>query len=109
MAKEAHTPGPWYYPGRTISTPKAKTGSVGTVHQNIGVATPIAHVAHAEGCAEANARLIAAAPELLNALEGYMSAFGQALDAHFIQFGPQQDEAHIAARAAIAKARGESK
>lgn len=56
--------------------------------------------------AEANARLIAAAPELLAALGFYMSQFGQALEAHGIPFGPEQIAADTQARAAIAKAYG---
>ena len=55
---------------------------------------------------EANARLFAAAPDLLAALQDYMSQFGQALDAHGIPYGPAQKEADVKARAAIAKARG---
>ena len=55
-----------------------------------------------------NARLIAAAPELLEALLEYMSQFGQALEANDIPFGPAQQSADAKARAAIAKAEGES-
>jgi len=46
-------------------------------------------------------------PELLVALENYMSAFGQALEAHGIPFGDQQRAADSEARAALAKAKGE--
>lgn len=48
-----------------------------------------------QGEEEANARLIVAAPELLEALEFVMTAHGEQLDAAFAQ-----------AQAAIAKARG---
>lgn len=51
-----------------------------------------------------NAFLIAAAPDLLEALTDYMAAFGQGLESHGIPFGDQQQRADILARAAIAKA-----
>lgn len=87
------TPGPWYYPGRTVATPGTITGCIGTIHQNVGRAPAIAHVSHANGDGEANARLIAAAPELLEALER--------LD----RDGHTEATWHFA-KAAIAKARG---
>ena len=67
----------------------------------------VATVEHAGGADEANARLIAAAPDLLEALQEYMSAFGQALEANDITFNLQQQDADAMARAALAKARGE--
>ena len=53
-----------------------------------------------------DARLIAAAPELLEALEGYMAAFGQGYAANSLPYGEQQKCADKKARAAIAKAKG---
>lgn len=65
---ERFTPGPWYYPGPTSVTPDF---SAGTVHQNVGRGMAVAHIAYAGGRdeAEANALLIAAAPEMLSALK----------------------------------------
>ena len=57
---------------------------------------PLAHMYEAGSETRANARLIAAAPELLEALQFVMSAHGEQLDWAFEQ-----------ARAAIAKATGE--
>jgi hypothetical protein len=57
----------------------------------------------------ANARLIAAAPELLEALRYYMAQFGQDLQVRGIQFDESQQEADKKARTAIFKATGETK
>ena len=52
----------------------------------------------------ANARLIAAAPDLLEALESLMPTFAL-FERHGMRYDPEQVDA---ARAAIAKARGEA-
>lgn len=52
-------------------------------------------------CGEANARLIAAAPELLEALEGFVSVYG-------VDDVPRWMQVRDKARAAIAKATGET-
>ena len=96
-----HTPGPWMmikYPGDkcyTIRTREAYRAESGE--------GPIGHIPIAEICTdgqpdEANARLIAAAPELLAALEN-MSAVPDC-------YGPEATAALRHARAAIAKATG---
>ena len=94
-----HTPGPWYvgsgtYEGRNIYSVASVTDDEGFTYQ------PIVASAEDDGikCWDANARLIAAAPELLEALEELIAAT-QHLD-------PCQATAEKA-RAAIAKAKGE--
>ncbi|MAG25059.1 hypothetical protein CMI47_05705 [Candidatus Pacearchaeota archaeon] len=101
VAKEAHTPGPWavfpYYYER----------GDGEEHRLIGLGQfdTIADVRMGSddvpGDLEANACLIAAAPELLEALEGLLPDFTGGLD-------PTEPECVVKARAAIAKARGEA-
>lgn len=60
-----HTPGPWIVElGNQISTHE---------FQPVGVA----HVMRQGGCEEANARLIAAAPDMLEALQAIVEADGQ--------------------------------
>ena len=98
-----HTPGPWVVDGEDVIE---RTGFLGGVYiaqnGNGRVAEAFCNclVVEDEEC-RANARLIAAAPELLAALE----------DAESI-FGPEEGEEHKAphwakrARAAIAKATG---
>lgn len=96
-----HTPGPW-------SVTKAKHG-VDMSHYVVALATPDrndrALVVHAEqgddGQGDANARLIAAAPELLEALEWAL----RAMEARNPLWA--EGERFVAARATIAKAKGE--
>lgn len=57
MSNQKHTPGPWGKCGLTILGP-----------DQLQIAVAEAHPATAMECQEANARLIAAAPELLNLL-----------------------------------------
>ena len=101
----AHTPGPWSvlvnrqgypYQIHAINGDNTKTGTVGTsVTRWKSIALP----SIAEG--KANARLIAAAPELLAALYGLLF---KAPDAT----GEAHDALWNAARAAYAKATGEA-
>ena len=63
---------------------------------------PVATVYHFDGELAANARLIAAAPELLEALEAVLPDLEHYVATH----GPGPDKRLAAARAAIAKARG---
>lgn len=92
---DKHTPAPWINDGNTISA------QVDPAHPSY-----IAPVCFLDGdwspeIVTANARLIAAAPELLAALEACLHR----LDAHDDQSAPEC----LAARAAITKATGESK
>ena len=83
-----HTPGPWIVVSRGMFSPKVVDAN------GLG----ICHTTYAPTGAEDNARLIAAAPDLLKALQ-YMLNVCPAIDA-------QGEEAHYQARAVIAKAEG---
>lgn len=110
MGEVKHTPGPWeIYPAPIQSAQEAKdliceqvdlTSPVGTVLYllNAGGKCPVM-----TGCgptSEANARLVSAAPDLLEALEGLLARVGCGSALHCEQCD--------AARAALRKARGES-
>lgn len=99
--KAAHTPGPWKF-GKELT---ARSGewlvSFDAGSKGRGIA--IAETRAGSGNEEANARLIAAAPELLAALErAYMALIGY-LPAHR---NDVTDAAIGAAHAAITKATG---
>lgn len=87
-----HTQGPW-----TMHGPCEITGRYSIVHNG-----PLAYVgdANQSGDGEANARLIAAAPEMLDALHELVKYLGVDVDNGL-------DELLTNARAAIAKATGE--
>ena len=86
-----HTPGPWYHEG----TPQPVIAS-----ESDPKGRDIALVRLWDGDeAEANAHLIAAAPEMLEALEAVVANCGH--------LNWEQEKALIDARAAIAKAKGE--
>ena len=88
MSEAKHTPGPWQWTQHfdpTISIYKDGFGQIARLYDS------------SEGAGKANARLIAAAPDLLDALIEIVSAD----DAH------ELTQKHIeSARAAIAKATG---
>ena len=94
--KTKHTPGPWrlHYYGEIVGA-QEKPGACVTVVCAPNESNP---------CREANARLIAAAPELLTMLDRLLSEY----------LTRDSREGHVAlltieqARAAITKARGES-
>ena len=99
MTQATHTPGPW----------EAHThydNSVSVRHYlGMGLNQPVCEMLPGQTPAErnANARLIAAAPDLLAALEEMAAVFGwQSPNAN-----PAVDAAIAAAHAAIAKAKGE--
>ena len=91
---KAHTPGPWAILPNTPHFVRA-------MHPADGM-QPVATVYHFDGELAANARLIAAAPELLEALEAVLPDLEHYVATH----GPGPDKRLAAARAAIAKARG---
>ena len=92
--RPAHTPGPWTILPNTPHFVRA-------MHPAEGM-QPVATVYHFDGELAANARLRAAAPELLEALEAVLPDLEHYVATH----GPGPDKRLAIARAAIAKARG---
>ena len=92
--RPAHTPGPWTILPNTPHFVRA-------MHPAEGM-QPVAAVYHFDGELSANARLIAAAPELLEALEAVLPDLEHYVATH----GPGPDKRLAIARAAIAKAKG---
>lgn len=80
MSNSKHTPGPWLRMGRSIGD---GAGEIATVWERL------------DGRAIANARLMAAAPELLGALIAMLDAY-------------ELPSVRASARAAIAKALGDT-
>jgi len=89
-----HTPGPWVAQGRYIGV-KGHMSYIGECGDQNGNWTN-------EPMAVANARLIAAAPDLLEALKSLID-----MDIAYKR-GPVVEDAVTKARAAIAKAQGET-
>ena len=103
MVKAAHTPGPWQTNVDDFGTSNTGGAYVG-VYDDFG--KTLAHVlcrdivgSGGENPYAANARLIAAAPDLLEALEGLLRLH----QSHNRETTPEE----IAAEYAIAKAKGE--
>jgi hypothetical protein len=90
----AHTPGPWSYEVEKVSGPSLSDATYLFAHGDV---IGKAYESAGQGNAQANARLIAAAPELLEALR----IAGEALCDL-----PLMDPRLVAIRAAIAKATG---
>lgn len=100
MSETKFTPGPWVY--------RSKTREIGTVDksdtQSYGMLLVVAYIDgfdHEEH--EANAHLIAAAPDLYDALQNLLSRLANDADGH-AWFMDEQEASIIA----LAKARGES-
>lgn len=106
MRDAKHAPGPWKAQGLAI---------VASDRSFVGRVYPWCADPQDAECAKANARLIAAAPELLNALRELLSAYEQP-DRLICCSGHEcgcmgmsvYQEAECYANAAIAKAEGES-
>ena len=87
-----HTPGPWSWNVRGFVGPASTEDD-----QSFGmICDEVAECTYSNGCKEANARLIAAAPDLLEALEMALV---------WLDYEGKYDVQGI--RAAIAKARGQ--
>lgn len=102
MSAAKNTPGPWAVHPEECDRPyiRVRGTQLGTRHKVANVLTPVYEGVHAREAEEtrANARLIAAAPELLAALQNMLSRFGGAT--------AKETPAEKQARAAIAKATG---
>jgi hypothetical protein len=112
-AMSGHTPGPWnidapYICGNgTTRYSEGYTVAVVTTGYDSGKAVAQMH-GHA-GVYEANARLIAAAPDLLAACRVTLEDFIQLMEGHCPQGSPEEEAVNLVAgmlRAAIAKAEG---
>ena len=90
----AHTPGPWHVEGQYVFSPPVASNPICATGRHLGQA--IEEV-------EANARLIAAAPDLLGALR-FILAFYEPGQRHLDTEAWKQAEG--GARAAVAKAEG---
>lgn len=95
-----HTPGPWRINSRGSQVgPRSEEDD-----QSFGMIIPVAYLEEVDwpDAHEANARLIAAAPDLLEALDALLIAYCDPGNQ-----GGDHDEKVEAARAAIAKAKGQ--
>jgi hypothetical protein len=99
-----HTPGPWFvFSARSIRSRNPQHKGVEVAHTTGG---------WNDKRRLANARLIAAAPDMFEALEGFVEARDRYLesdcDSHAEHMAANRlDEAHEAARAALARAKGD--
>ncbi len=97
MHAPSHTPGPWIITDRDADSLKITSpdyGRIAMLHDPINGVSEL----------EANARLIAAAPELLSALQDLLEAYAPLAEDTVKKFGP--DALHSAvksARLALAK------
>lgn len=97
LNKEVHTPGPWEYSGNSTGAVRAHNDLVASVYGDNGEATGLSMAA--------NARLIAAAPELLGALNGILGRYARLVESGDAgNWDCELEPQVIAARAAIAKA-----
>lgn len=79
MSNQSHTPGPWELEGRKIvstSNSLIKFGYINKFNRKVIVYQPWLYSDPSGNESESNARLIAAAPELLEALEGILANDG---------------------------------
>ncbi len=100
MTKNEHTPGPWAVSSSPYESPDIVT-TCGSL-----ISTAWEEYAGPEGAAM-NAHLLAAAPELLAALEALEADVRYLVEDGTLSEGALEHPSMLAARAAIAKARGE--
>jgi hypothetical protein len=102
--KTAHTPGPWHVApieGAAFNNIRAGAYSVASVYKHIGSPSTM----ESDGQGDANASLISAAPELLEALQVALPILELAEQAANAAQGPNVLNSKVAAiRSAIAKA-----
>lgn len=111
----AHTPGPWSSDEYEIATPygsnrhirsEARHWSVCVVHEMRGCTDPSKDISAEE--ARANARLIAAAPDMYEALQNARGLIDTPVARRKHQSDPFYDGVVASLRAALAKATGEN-
>lgn len=100
-----HTPGPWFHHGPSGSQHTAG-GFINSTKERNGSPLVCSVYGNDEQPHQANSNLIAAAPDLLEALEGMMQVYGGGTP--WNPLTSTELELHDLARKAIAKARGES-
>ena len=99
-----HTPGPWAVGHEMNSERPGSVPVVAMVRDSLGGKMHVAFVNGMAGEQEANARLIASAPDMLAALRGMLD--GLRVPTSVDDQNAEREEACAAARAAIAKATG---
>lgn len=94
----SHTKGPWIF----------TEGKMPAISDSSGIPVAMQCRRNKEGEGKANAQLIAAAPELLEALELVLERYCHEVNEDETSWhNPENDDCVIAARAAIAKTKGE--
>lgn len=102
MSKQSHTPGPW------VSRNNMVFGGKKCICSNVNAASPTPqNIAEDVAMSIANARLMAAAPELLEALQGMIEVYGGQYNDDCLPKSSTELELIQQARAAIAKATGQ--
>jgi hypothetical protein len=98
-----HTPGPWSF---YDDSNNGKTNRV----EIVAIGKTVARIYHSVPAEDLpNARLIAAAPELLEALNAMINHYTSLINSGDAgNWDPEEESEVIAARAAIAKAQGET-
>ena len=109
-----HTPGPWRVSRHNADRPglgwilETETNTViGRINDAVDEIDPYTHIPVRSETTDANARLIAAAPELLECAEAYMEFLWSEWHATMTQAAFDNDPEVVRVRAAIKKARGE--
>lgn len=102
----AHTPGPWHTAKRAggLAIEHREEKSYGWLQHEVALVYPLAEADRGTGAA--NAALIAAAPDLLEALQCLMSQTIEMDEKYGVALSEGEHEAALLARAAIAKAKG---
>ena len=106
VGKHTHTPGPWFVTGRMTKYVEARIGG-GLIQEIASVGPTAADCGYGE-TQEANARLISASPDLLEAIEPLikMAIAGDKYSCADLGRKYVEDERVAKAKSAIAKAKG---